>query len=812
MTERPLAGGSIPRIRAARSGAKSGRSKHALAEEGLHGPQSGLSSAQRERDRQRNWPPERGSTVASRAPRKSSDRFGAHHREGVAKKHLKSRELYTSAIKTWLASALAILLTFLNHRHKSGIVALQNAVLYDRDWEAGRASQRHPSVEIFAAPKPFIGQDAVHQTRAIESWIKLEPRPIVTLLGTGQGYAEAVNRFGLKWKPEIDSTFLGIPLFSAIVAAANASDADVAVIANADIMLFDDFHFTIRKVDRDIMFPWMIIGARWDIERVPASDETGPRSHMGLSDRDRLAIVQHARENGTLHTYGGIDVWAWNTKTGAGLYDGTMPHFVFGRGKYDNWFTHEVITAGHRHVIDASEACTFVHVVHDHHLVTDSVVGQAENSSATADDSQSHRAFWNEGSRSKFELYINTYLAAAHGSYMNQMGTVLHAPLKVQSCFEPEGLCAFRRRRPHSCRCEHSSFVPRAQSDPFALEDSRLIFCGLLSSDSKLEDSSDSGILSRFVVSGRQSAHEGIRTGVETSARAGASPAESSLHGALLEVVDTENQLASSRHNSGVFGLPLVLSKLLTVVEHRTNSTRVLVTLLNSHYKSLLPRFVCSARKAGVFDSLIIGALDDETYHFAVTRGLAVYLETSVYHDSREESVAIGARFDSPGYPVILALRARVTRKLTRLGREVFYADPDVLMQKNPFEAVAATESKIALLRGNELGATSKPSLSAAMLYAVPDPIADQVLAKLELPSFWGKTVDGSSLQGFTYTLLDATLFRNVGRTVPAEAERKDAVALHIGLPGEAYRKIALLEQAPDLDRYDDLAEVCRVS
>lgn len=807
MTELPLAGGSIPRIRPARSGTRQNRGDDAFFDcSNAALPSS--SGIQRERDRQRDWPQERGSAYAPRPPRRILERQGTPQRVVAPQKYLKAREHHAAATRTWLASVIALCVTVLNYKSKTGTAALQNAVLYDRDWETGKAPQRHPSVEIFSAPKPFVGQDGEHQIRAIESWVMLDPPPTVTLLGTGHGYAEVVQRFGLNWIPDLDSTFLGIPLFNSIVATANASKADVAVIANADIMLFDDFHFVIHKVDRDVGFPWMIIGARWDIEKVPGSAEKGHPTGK-LSDRDRIAIVQHARRNGTLHTYGGIDVWAWNTKVGAGLYDGVMPHFVFGRGKYDNWFTHEVIAAGHRHVIDASEACTFVHVIHDHHLVTDNIIGRAQNASATPDDSRSHRAFWNQGSRVKFELYINTYLAAAHGSYMNQMGTVLHAPLKVQSCYEPEGVCTFKRRRPHTCRCEHSPFVPQAQSDPFVVEDSRLIFCGLLSSDSRLEDSSDSGILSRFVISGRQRAHEGPRASAERVSRMGD---QSSLHGALLEVIDAENQLPLSEQSSeSAFGLPLVIDKLLEVVEHRTQSKKVIVTILNSHYKSLLPHFVCSARKAGIFDSLIIGALDDETYHFAVTRGLAVYLETSIYQNVEEESLAIGARFDSPGYTVLLALRARVARKLTKLGREVFYADPDVLIQSNPFEAVPEG-SKVALVGGGEDGTGTVRDSSASMLYALPDPIADQVLAKLELQSFWTRDTAGASLQGFTYSVLDSRLFRNVGRNVPAEADRKEAVALHIGLRGEAYRKIAVLSQALELDRYDDLVETCRVS
>lgn len=814
MTERPLAGGSNARIRATRSGAREIES---------HRPPYPLSTSkgsysnvrEEERNRNRKYPPD-GLTTSSRYRRSGDTRTTTRSRHLL--RPLKARERYTSASRTWLASLFAACLACINYRRGSDTAALQDAILYERDWEFSRSLRVHLSLEIFAAPKPFIGDDAVNQIRAIESWVTLDPRPVVTLLGSGKGYAEVVKRFRLKWKPDIDTTFLGIPLFNSIVAAASASKADVAVIANADIMLFDDFHYAVRKVNRDISYPWMLIGARWDVSSVPEQPSKVRNDREKLSDRERLARTQHARENGTLHTYGGIDVWAWNTNTRAALYDGLMPHFVFGRGKYDNWFTHEVISAGHRHVIDASEACTFIHVLHDHHLVSDNVIGISANASRTLGDAESpertksRRAFWNQGSRAKFELYINTYLAAAHGSYTNQMGTVLHAPVKLQTCYESEGVCVFMRRRPHVCRCEHSPFVSLAQSDPFAINDSRLVFCGLLSSDSKIEYSSNGGTLARFVVSGRPRAYETPRS-VDMSSGGKTRASQSSLHGALLEVIDSENQLPLSDNNAGAFGLPLVLEKLLEVVEHRTGNKRVIVTILNSNYKSLLPRFVCSARKAGVFDSLIIGALDDETYHYAVTRGFAVYLEETIFFNTNEEALAMRARFDSNNFPVLLSLRARVTRRLTRLGREVFYADPDVLLQSNPFHAVPDS-SDIALLgiSSTTTGANTPNAgvhASTAMLYARPGLNADKVLSTLGAPSSWVERVAGA-MQGVTYSFLAVTQFQNIEGVLPAEGERKRAVALHLGVRGEAYRKIAVLNQARDLDIYNDLTEVCR--
>lgn len=706
-------------------------------------------------------------------------------------------------------------------------MTMHDVVLSERDWAKNGDQSARLTMEIFSAPKPFIGADGVQQARAIESWLALQPRPKITLLGTGAGYSDIVAKYGLAWNRHVDCSFLGVPLFNSILEVANASQADVAVLVNADIMLFDDFPFAVRKVHRDVDAPWMLVGARWDVAELPPSLLKLRNSRRRPPREWRTSMVQFARENGTLHTYGGIDVWAWNTRVGVSLFDGIMPHFVFGRGKYDNWLTHEVIAAGHRRVVDVSEACTFVHVLHDHHLVANGPGGGEDMPGSLQSqpriDADHKRAFWNQGARVKFELYINTYLAAAHGTYANQMGTILHAPLMLHSCYEDEGFCLFHRRRPHSCRCEHSPFVPLAQSDPFAVNDSRIVFCGLLSSETQnIRESSDRDTLFRFVVSGRQRAYESQHPSSspamarETELTAGSA----SLHGALLEVAGAEaKKVSPTAEGANAFGLPLLLDKLLTVVERRTGSRRVLLTMLNSNSKSLLPRFVCSARRAGVFESMVIAALDDETYHYAVTRGMGVYLEESVYDTVDEEVSVMGARMDSIGFQALLSLRARITRRLTSLGREVFFADPDVVLLDNPFDEVPAGEDVAFLSRryfGEEIGSksTSERPVSLAMFYARPSKMAEMALSRLAKVDIWERPSSGTVEEALltsriSFGILPPVSFYNIRNSIPPDSERGDPVALHLGVKGEAFLKLDVWRRAKDLDAYNDMAEVC---
>jgi hypothetical protein len=745
-------------------------------------------------------------------PRPTRQRQHAYHipfKEG--------RAAPATAARSWLAALCALSMALINRQSlylsstQSAMRALHNALLYD----SSLVQQIHPlSMHIFASPKPFVGIDNENQLRALESWLALDPQPIVTFLGSATGYRDIVRRYGLDWVADIDSNFLGVPLFNAVLLAANESTADIIILANADIVLFEDLTYTLRKIIRDLNQPWMAVGARWDISDLPYDDLAfhGPRYRPPESQRRKLS--RHARENGSLHTYGGIDLWAWNTNAGAGaLYDGIMPHFVFGRGKYDNWLTHEVIAAGHRIVIDVSNACTLIHVKHDYHLV-DELSGQNVTSEAS-----NPTFFWNQGAKAKFELYINTYLAAAHGSYNNQMGTILHAPYKMQSCHEADGICLIYRRRPHSCRCEHSSFVQRAQNDPFAIRDSRIVFCGLQSSDSStMLTSRDSEMLRKFAISGETA--KVVSRESEYILPQGVSQLTESLHGAVIEITISNSDKENRRPDpsTSAFGLPLVLQPLLDVIEHRTKSRSIVLTTLSSNEKGLLMRFVCAARAAGVFSYLVIAALDDEMYHFAITRGLPVYLEESLFISPAEQSAAMRMSQGLQLSPLIVSFRLRIARRLLALGREVFYVNPDILLMKNP---IAYAKSNIPQ-RVDVSFMSHNESVSIAMFLARPSAESLKILSSMsDLTSqqdvLMSIKCDAEGIckepGGSPVWLFPQKTFRTVTSSidVPAKAESISLVAIHLAIPATSGTFLDIWRNtACHFDFYDDVTGLCR--
>lgn len=464
------------------------------------------------------------------------------------------------------------------------------------------------------------------------------------MLGEGEGYAEVVRRYGLRWERGVDASFLGVPLLNSMLCAMQHSAGVVTVLLNADIILFDDFPYALRKIRRDFPSGWLAVGARWDVQDVPG-DVVGPGRRLDEAIRHRA--VELARQNGTLHTYGGIDLWAWDGEAGD-LVEGIVPPFVYGRGKYDNWLTHEVIASNRKAVVDLSEACTLVHVRHDHHLV--------EGGERKLYKSQE---FWSTDPRGKFELYINSYLAAAYGTFANQMGTVLHAPLKLTSCYEHDGFCIFQRVRPHACRCEHSPYVVDAQSDPYIVTDSRVIFCGLLSSNLG-EEETDSR--QRFAISGR------------------------------VEVEDKEEGDQDTRDDGIIFGLPLVRNHIFHVINTRTGTSRVFLVVADFSERMLVMETICSMRAHGLFPWLIVAALDDDLYRFCITRGLPVFLSEFDESDFKDH-----ANFRE-------LARFQLTFEALRKGKEVHSVEPGVVFQSSPWAYFKANLGQV------DVGILPRPS------------------------------------------------------------------------------------------------------
>lgn len=471
------------------------------------------------------------------------------------------------------------------------------------------------SLEIFSAPKPFVGEDKANNERAIKSWLRLKPKPKVTLLGYEAGYDDAARELGIDIERRVDKNFLGVPLFNSMLQRANDSKEMITVIINGDILLFDDFTQSLRKVVSNFEH-FLVVGARYDVDKLPENlDESDPQYTR--------KIREHVLSTGTLHTYGGMDVWAWNSN-GPRLFDPVMPHFIFGRGKYDNWLTHETISAGRRQVVDASETCLTVHIRHDYHLVTGNAKQKPKRNLLGA--------FWSEGKKSKFELFINIYLSLHVGSYTNQMGNVLFAPWKLSLCLEPTGMCLLKRKRPGICNCEFSSFVGNTQTDPVVKNGSRVIRCGMISVETK----------DNFVI----------------------------------PVLPPEGSTEAP-----AFGLPLTMQ---SVVERVIINNTIILSALNYGYRGIMMNWVCNMRHLGI-TNFVIAALDADLYKFAYTRSLPTYFENTIFAGLNSSLIA-DASYGSDSFKQLTKMKSRVVVRLLKEGYNVVWTDSDIIYFRNPLQ------------------------------------------------------------------------------------------------------------------------------
>lgn len=634
----------------------------------------------------RNSAPENNRTATQRLAARSSQHFTRAPRltwsERAAKtscaahlSHVRrnARVHPRAAMQSWLSLLLTITLILLrayNFRTASSTLDRQTLLSSFQSrvaWPDSSSTSAQLTLHIFAVPKPFLGTDAVNQLRALESWLALTPTPIITLLGSASGVSSVARQYGVKYHSQLDTTFLGLPLLPSLLASidssvkSTASAGQIVVLLNADIVLFDDAVQALTKLSFDndrhelektgqqyqntnkssyrYPKPWLAVAARWDVPSLPSL----PLHRVGgvVDDHTLREVVARVRTEGTLHTFGGIDLWAWPYSPPSSFSETNLfpfpfppddiPPFAFGRGRYDNWLTNYAIEQATHQVIDVSEAMTATHVSHDHHLV--SGVGDTALQKGTQ--------FWSSAAHTKFELVVNAHLAETCGSYSPQSGTVLHAPYKLSSCYETQALCKFYRPRPHACRCEHSPFVFRAQNDPYVVSGSNVVFCGMLSEIVGHERKRESlGSTEKWLLSG---------------------------------------QIFSDSENGGSnldrpFGLPLTQNDVLSVVANRSQSDSVIVIVADYSERALIVETVCSARVAGLFHWLVVVALDDNLYRFAAERGMAVYL--AEYDDS---AFSEQSNFRD-------AARLQTVIELLYLRKRVFAVEPGFLFVSSLFE------------------------------------------------------------------------------------------------------------------------------
>ena len=206
---------------------------------------------------------------------------------------------------------------------------------------------------LFTTPKPFVGQVAVIQRNALQSWKLLHPGVELILFGNEEGAAAVCRELGIRQVPDVRRYGCGTKYLTSIFdRAQEIAVHDVLCYVNCDILLMSDFRRAVESISQ-LQKEFLLAGRRWDIDvQVPLDFH-----RAGWEDAVRHLAVQTNRQRPPQW----IDYFVFSK----GLYYRKIPEFVIGRPGWDNWLIWFALSASVP-VVDLSQDVCAVHQNHDY--------------------------------------------------------------------------------------------------------------------------------------------------------------------------------------------------------------------------------------------------------------------------------------------------------------------------------------------------------------------------------------------------------------------------------------------------------------
>jgi hypothetical protein len=202
---------------------------------------------------------------------------------------------------------------------------------------------------IFAIPKAFSGMADTHQRNALASWLALEPRPRVILIGDDLGTAEVAQEFGVEHVPQVDRNEFGTPLLRSIFELAHQRvSSGLMLFLNFDIILTSDIMAAIALLPQD---NFLMTGRRTCMYMRHRLDFSDPGCEPELR---RLA-----KATGQLWGHNALDYFVFPHT----LFQ-RVPNFAIGRGWWDHWLIAEALRQKVQ-LIDATPSVLVIHQNHD---------------------------------------------------------------------------------------------------------------------------------------------------------------------------------------------------------------------------------------------------------------------------------------------------------------------------------------------------------------------------------------------------------------------------------------------------------------
>ncbi len=137
---------------------------------------------------------------------------------------------------------------------------------------------------IFTVPKHFKGEFDIIQNNAIDSWLAINPKPTIVLLGDEEGVSKVARQKGLIHIKNIKKNADDTPLLNDIFTKAQEKyKKEIFMYINADIILLD-FSMDLIKILSKKFDNFLAVGRRYEMEIKNRMDRSEIKKKARLSD------------------------------------------------------------------------------------------------------------------------------------------------------------------------------------------------------------------------------------------------------------------------------------------------------------------------------------------------------------------------------------------------------------------------------------------------------------------------------------------------------------------------------------------------
>ena len=207
------------------------------------------------------------------------------------------------------------------------------------------------SYTVFSCPRAMEDVHLLRQTNAILSWLNMEPKPEVLLMGDDPGVSEFAKTHGCQNVP-VKRNDYGTPLVNDIFKQGQlASSNTVMVYINADIIVEPHLGQVLLNVHNNFRdHTFFMVGRRWDMkveEYINFEDKRWPE----------ILMAQCRASGGYLRNHGAIDAFGFHNPC---LFFKEMEDFAVGRSGWDNWIVSKALQRG-LNVVETTAAVNMFH-------------------------------------------------------------------------------------------------------------------------------------------------------------------------------------------------------------------------------------------------------------------------------------------------------------------------------------------------------------------------------------------------------------------------------------------------------------------